>query len=44
MKHSAAQRSVRHTLAISLRDPAGLVCAALLLALLAVIERIAAVW
>jgi hypothetical protein len=44
MRHNAAQRSFRETLEISLREPAGLVCAALVLALVTVIARIAAVW
>ncbi len=44
MRHHAKQRSLVETLEISLREPAGLVCAALVLALATVIIRIAAVW
>lgn len=44
MRHNATQRSLRETLDISLREPAGLVCAALVLALVTVILQIAAVW
>jgi hypothetical protein len=44
MRHNATQRPLRDALEMSLREPAGLVCAALVLALMAVIVRIAAVW
>ena len=44
MRHNAAERSLLETIEISLREPAGLVCAALVLALVTVIARIAAVW
>jgi hypothetical protein len=44
MRHNATQRTLLESLEISLREPAGLVCAALLLALVAVIAQIAAVW
>jgi hypothetical protein len=44
MKHNATQRPLRDVIEMSLREPAGLVCAALVLALMAVIVRIAAVW
>lgn len=44
MRHNVTQRSITETLEISLREPAGLVCAALVLALVTVIVRIAAVW
>lgn len=44
MRHNATQRPLLTALEISLREPAGLVCIALILALTAVIARIAAVW
>jgi hypothetical protein len=44
MRHNAAQRSLLQALEASLREPAGLVCAALVLALVTVIARIAAAW
>lgn len=44
MRHPDIPRSVLQGLQISLRDPAGLVCAALILALVAVAIRIASVW
>lgn len=44
MRHNATQRPLTEALETSLREPAGLVCAALILALVAVIVRIAAVW
>lgn len=44
MRHNATQRPLLAALEISLREPAGLVCIALVLALLVVISRIAAVW
>jgi hypothetical protein len=44
MRHNATQRPLLAALEMSLREPAGLVCIALVLALLVVISRIAAVW
>lgn len=44
MRHPDIPHSVLQGLQISLRDPAGLVCAALILALVAVAIRIASVW
>jgi hypothetical protein len=44
MRHPDIPRFVLQGLQISLRDPAGLVCAALTLALVAVAIRIASVW
>jgi hypothetical protein len=44
MRHNATQRPLLAALEVSLREPAGLVCAALALALVAVIVRIAAIW
>lgn len=44
MPQPVAPRSLFDELHLSLREPAGLVCAALLLALVTVIARIAAVW
>ena len=44
MRQNATQRSLLEAIETSLREPAGLVCAALLLALVTVITRIAAVW
>jgi len=41
---NAIQRSLLEAIETSLREPAGLVCAALLLALVTAITRIAAVW
>jgi hypothetical protein len=44
MRHNATQRPLLAALELSLREPAGIVCIALVLALAAVIVRIAAVW
>lgn len=44
MRHIATRRSLRDTLGLSLREPAGLVCFSLMLAMVAVVMRIAAVW
>jgi len=44
MRHPGTPRSVLEGLQLSLRDPAGLVCAALVLALVVVAIRIASVW
>jgi hypothetical protein len=44
MRHNATQRPLLDAIEMSLREPAGLVCAALMLALVTVIVRIAAVW
>ncbi len=44
MRHNATQRPLLDMLETSLREPARLVCAALVLALVAVIAQIAAVW
>ncbi len=44
MRHNATQRPLLDAIEMSLREPAGLVCIALVLALAAVIARIAAVW
>ena len=44
MRHNATQRALLQALDISLREPAGLVCAALVLALIAVVVQIAAIW
>ena len=44
MRHDETQRSPLQALETSLREPAGLICAALVLALIAVIVQIAAVW
>ncbi|WP_256438172.1 hypothetical protein [Tardiphaga alba] len=44
MRQPNAQRSFTDELRISLREPAGIVCAALSLALITVIARIATVW
>jgi hypothetical protein len=44
MRYPGTPRSVLEGLQLSLRDPAGLVCAALTLALVTVAIRIATVW
>lgn len=44
MRHNAPQRFLLEALEISLREPAGIVCAALVLALVTVIAQIATVW
>jgi hypothetical protein len=44
MRHLDIPRSVLQGVQLTLRDPIGLVCAALILALIAVAIRIASVW
>ncbi|WP_283804903.1 hypothetical protein [Tardiphaga robiniae] len=44
MRHPDIPHSVLQGVQLTLRDPAGLVCAALILALIAVAIRIASVW
>jgi hypothetical protein len=44
MRHIATRSPLRDALGSSLREPAGLVCLSLMLAMVAVVMRIAAVW
>ncbi len=44
MRQPTNARTALQALALPLRDPSGLVCAALLLALFAVVVQIASVW
>lgn len=44
MRHNATQRPLLAAIELSLREPAGLVCAALLLALITIAVQIVAIW